>query len=777
MNWFRFVLAVSFSALSVSATHVSADKSWQRSSVELVQAKLNDLGYPAGSVDGAWGRKTSSALSLYCEEYEHDCSGGEETVIDLLTTDTDDSYLDIEMDFASAVWFENRIGYGAPKDRVDRYVGMTRREAVALVIKELRDYQDPFELPSWFYEMKPLGKILDTRNSVSCDMGYLKTSLQSSWINNLHMSKVPQFDRISTFWLDHFSVAYDDYVHPHAYAKHTNFVRGWQYLSFLDLLYLSLSDPALIVYLNNDKSDRNLPNENLAREFFELFSLGEGNYSENDVREFSRLLTGRAFNTADEAYEFMPERAINPTAKIFGKKYNTVRSLVNDLKNHSAYGEYILTKLFKEYISLDEMDKPTFRRLKSVLIKEESSILKLFEVIITDKAFWELDETYTLVKSPLEYFAGAARTLNYSGNLRFNHVYAPVVAAILSDFGQSIYDPTSVDGWPSGREWLQGQDLDRRSEEMSTLFLTPISLDYLAPFVTPFQAANTWDEISKSDLRQHELSKFYASAKQDQLLIENITVDAEVFNPKKYSRLNLIFKNVTFEEETFDQITVSFMATAKYGHDMVRHAQVWKENVSGGFLNGLGLESSGNYVPLKVRLPLSNDDHRYARLSLKQKKVSSRLIKASSVILSMPDRWGWRNWIDQLLEDSGGKIDVHNDMSLVRLFEPSKETLEDYRNNASIFQCKNLGRADVLMKSYFDYWKIMARSGDQRKIQAAIAEKKFDYEVLSKFAENLGKIWLNEEQLGENQRSHYLMPTAKEQDWQDVLKSVEYNLR
>jgi len=71
----------------------------------------------------------------------------------------------------------------------------------------------------------------------------------------------------------------------------------------------------------------------------------------------------------------------------------------------------------------------------------------------------------------------------------------------------------------------------------------------------------------------------------------------------------------------------------------------------------------------------------------------------------------------------------------------------------------------------------MARSGDQRKIQAAIAEKKFDYEVLSKFAENLGKIWLNEEQLEENKRSHYLMPTAKEQDWQDVLRSIEYNLR
>lgn len=110
---------VLFGLFLSAASSLLADKSWGNSSVKLIQTKLNDLGYSAGPVDGAWGRKTSAALSLYCEEYDHDCSGGEQSVIDLLTTDTDDSYLDVDMDLASAVWFENRIGYGAPKDRVD----------------------------------------------------------------------------------------------------------------------------------------------------------------------------------------------------------------------------------------------------------------------------------------------------------------------------------------------------------------------------------------------------------------------------------------------------------------------------------------------------------------------------------------------------------------------------------------------------------------------------------------------------------------------------------
>ena len=125
-----------------------ADKSWERSSVKSAQTMLNALGYTAGPVDGAWGRKTASALSLYCEEYQRDCSGGEEQVVEFLMRDSDDSYLDVEMDISEAIWFENRIGYGAPKHRVDRYIGKTRRETVRLVINEIKQYEDTFDLPT-----------------------------------------------------------------------------------------------------------------------------------------------------------------------------------------------------------------------------------------------------------------------------------------------------------------------------------------------------------------------------------------------------------------------------------------------------------------------------------------------------------------------------------------------------------------------------------------------------------------------------------------------------
>jgi len=220
---------VLFGLFLFPASTLHADKSWSNSSVKLIQTKLNDLGYSAGPVDGAWGKKTSSALTLYCEEYEHDCSDAEEKVIDLLATDTDDSYLDVEMDLASAVWFENRIGYGTPKDRVDRYVGKTRREAIDLVIDELRTHKDGINYPAWVQDMQPLGGLIHATDSETlCNKKYLKSSLIESWIGNALSSEIPQFERISTFWLDHFSVAYDDYIHPHVFAEHLKFVRSWR---------------------------------------------------------------------------------------------------------------------------------------------------------------------------------------------------------------------------------------------------------------------------------------------------------------------------------------------------------------------------------------------------------------------------------------------------------------------------------------------------------------------------------------------------------------------
>jgi len=783
MNWFRFAVTVSISVLSVAATHVSADKSWQRSSVELVQTKLNDLGYTAGPVDGAWGRKTSSALTLYCEEYDHDCSGGEETVIDLLTADTDDSHLDVEMDFASAVWFENRIGYGAPKDRVDRYVGMTRREAVALVIKELRTYSDVFLMPHWFEGMKPVGKIIDTETGASCMTGYMKSSLQSAWLEAVYTSEVPQFDRISTLFLDHFAVGYDAYIHPHMYAKHLQFVRNWRETSFENLLYGSLQNPATIVYLNNDKSDRKTPNENLAREFFELFALGEGNYSEQDVREFSKLLTGNAFNTAEENFEYMPERALNTSSRIFGKNYSSSKKFVSELVEHPAYGEYLINKFYNEFVSLE---KPTIRKLRRYqfnFVKNGSDLVSLFEKIISDEDFWKLNKQLTLIKSPLDLFSGTARTFNFTGSTPANFSYWLKTSDLLNSLDQAIFDPPSVDGWPNGREWLQGQALDRRAVSLSKNFPQFVDKSFFAPPVSESTARKYWRDLKYNQTRSIALKDFFGSASKNQVLIEGIAVQAWDFKPKQYYVLTVLFKNVSLNGKIYDQITLYFNNAVTNTGAWRRHIKLYKETTSDGFLKNALWKSDGDTVWFGTPLPLSIKDQNFKSLSGHEKRLLKGLVKASSVIVTDPvyKRWvdlGGIAWIESIIKEHGEFVDLFDPISSTRLFEPPPHPDDKFKSYPQAFNCNyQLGLEERYIDSYFKYNKIKAALNNPVEVDSALQKNYYDHTKLKVFAENLGKLWMKKEVLSENDRPIYLAPDSEQTDWRAILQSVEYNFR
>jgi uncharacterized protein (DUF1800 family) len=87
-------------------------------------------------------------------------------------------------------------------------------------------------------------------------------------------SQIPQFERLFLFWLDHFSVEFKAYSQSHAFAEHMRLIRKNSNQSFPDLLSNVVNDPGMIVYLNNDSSSAKKPNENLAREFLELFFFG-----------------------------------------------------------------------------------------------------------------------------------------------------------------------------------------------------------------------------------------------------------------------------------------------------------------------------------------------------------------------------------------------------------------------------------------------------------------------------------------------------------------------
>ena len=137
------------------------------------------------------------------------------------------SHLDAHLSQKDAIRFENRIGIGPPLNRVKRYIGLSRNDAIRLVVQELESYQDKFEWPVWLEDYIPTQFIEGglKRSKIKCGEKLFRTDLELLWTKSILANPVPQFEKLALLWLDHFSVAFDEYDQTHSFVRHLQFVR------------------------------------------------------------------------------------------------------------------------------------------------------------------------------------------------------------------------------------------------------------------------------------------------------------------------------------------------------------------------------------------------------------------------------------------------------------------------------------------------------------------------------------------------------------------------
>ena len=383
------------------------------------------------------------------------------------------SHLDKKITLKEAVRFENRIGIGAPYNRVKRYIGKTRRDAIEIVIQELENYKDNFDWPDWKDNYIPTSFIEDglRRNQRDCGISSFRTDLEFKWSKSILTNSIPQFEKLALFWLDHFSVAFDEYEQSHSFVRHLEFIRRNAIGNFDKFLKESIRDPGIIVYLNNEQSTTQKPNENLAREFLELFSLGEGNYSENEIKNFAKKLPGHSINFVSQDFQYYKYKESGQTLSAFGKKFDSPNEFIDLAVNHPAFGEFIAKKFYNEYVKLGEPNSDDIAILVTTFKKNNFNIIKLFEATISLKSFWEKQNQLTLIKSPLELIYGTARTLGVEAWKNQKNISWLVF--LTKDFGQDLFNPPNIAGWPSGKQWLAGQFLEKRMSKLQNHFLKP----------------------------------------------------------------------------------------------------------------------------------------------------------------------------------------------------------------------------------------------------------------------------------------------------------------
>jgi len=283
--------------------------------------------------------------------------------------------------------------------------------------------------------------------------------IQKWWLRRMVETPNPLEEKMTLFWHGLLATNYRTIENSYHMFLQNQMFRKHAVGSYADLLRDLIRDPAMIAYLDNNDSRKNRPNENLAREIMELFSLGVGNYTERDIKEGARALTGYTFR--DDAFVFDRGNHDAGVKTILGQTGTwDGEDFVRIILSQSACPKYIARKLYHYFVAdvppderggdkgLPAAQRAVLRLMASSLSQGGYQIKPVLRRLFLSEHFYEDRFINDQIKSPIMLVVGSVRSLN-----------TPVRdLSMLNDaldlMGQRLFYPPSVKGWEGGRSWI-----------------------------------------------------------------------------------------------------------------------------------------------------------------------------------------------------------------------------------------------------------------------------------------------------------------------------------
>jgi uncharacterized protein (DUF1800 family) len=274
-----------------------------------------------------------------------------------------------------------------------------------------------------------------------------RTQLVGWWLNRMAAADRPFPERMTWFWHGHFATSVQKVKFANLMAIQNASQRRLATGDFRALAQAMAVDPAMLLWLDGGGNRVGKPNENLAREFMELFTLGVGNYTEEDVRSAARALTGWTVNVATSSATFVPKRHDPGPETVLGTSVNDTASLVDGLVGMPVSPQFLATRVWTRFVSDTRPDPATLGTLVRAY-GDDHDITALVRAAARASAF--RDPGSVLVREPVLWLTGALRALNVPAT----KVPAGPLAAGLTGLGQVPFAPPNVGGWPAGTPWL-----------------------------------------------------------------------------------------------------------------------------------------------------------------------------------------------------------------------------------------------------------------------------------------------------------------------------------
>ncbi len=273
--------------------------------------------------------------------------------------------------------------------------------------------------------------------------------LNLAWVNKLINTDAPLREKMTLFWHGHFACR----TNTPFFAQQLNNIQRENSLGNFKTLLVEVSkSPAMLQYLNNQQNKKGHPNENFARELMELFTLGRGNYTEQDIRESARSFTGWTYNR-DGAFEFKKAQHDDGTKTFFGKIGNFEgENIIDIILENTLTAEFISRKIYKFFVN-DEVDETHVKELATHFYNSKYDIASFMRKVFTSSWFYSPENVGTKIKSPAEFIVGLSREFYVTYNK------PQVLIQLQSSLGQYLFNPPNVAGWPGGQSWIDSSSL------------------------------------------------------------------------------------------------------------------------------------------------------------------------------------------------------------------------------------------------------------------------------------------------------------------------------
>lgn len=343
-----------------------------------------------------------------------------------------------------------RAGFGATWDGLQRDLVAGPEAAVDRLLRG-DDAADEFD---------SLQRLIGDAAVSSGDINRLK----AWWFYRILYSGDPLTERMTLMWHNHFATSHLKVANVAMMKRQNDLLREHSMGKFGDLLRAVVKDAAMMVWLDAKANRKDKPNENLARELMELFTLGVGHYSETDVKEVARALTG--WTTRDNAFAEVDAYHDEGEKQILGQQGDFDGDDVLDiLLGQDSVATRIASRLCEVFFGENVLGDEPIEELAVGLCERDLDVGWAVETILRSQAFYDDDNMGSRVLDPIGFMVGPLRSLEM--------LDPPPSTLLLAEWsaklGQDLFYPPNVFGWPGGRSWLTTRTMIGRANFIHAL--------------------------------------------------------------------------------------------------------------------------------------------------------------------------------------------------------------------------------------------------------------------------------------------------------------------